>query len=131
MGTEVPLAAVSLGACIVEKHLTLDRRQKGPDHPFALEPDEFKAMVRGIRVVEAALGSPVKRMVAEEEEMARLARRSLVARVEIPEGTIIQADMLTAKRPGYGIRPKFLSVIVGRPSRVTIPADQVITWEMV
>lgn len=131
MGIEVPLAAVSLGASVIEKHLTLDRRQKGPDHPFALEPDEFKAMVQGIRIVEAALGSPLKRMVPEEEEMARLARRSLVARVEIPKGTVIQSDMLITKRPGYGIRPKFLSMIVGRHSRVTISADQVITWEMV
>lgn len=131
MGIEVPIAAVSLGACVIEKHVTLDRRLPGPDHPFALEPDELKAMVKGIKIVEAALGSTLKRMLPEEDEMARLGRRSIVAKVGIPQGTIIEADMLTTKRPGYGIRPKFLPVIVGRPARVTIHADQVITWGMV
>lgn len=130
-GIEIPIAAVSLGACVIEKHFTLDRGLPGPDHPFALEPDELKAMVKGIRIVEAAMGSPLKRMLPEEEEMARLGRRSIVARVEIPQGTIIEADMLTTKRPGYGIRPKFLPVIVGHPARVTIRSDEVITWEMV
>lgn len=131
MGIEVPIAAASLSACVIEKHFTLDRSLPGPDHPFALEPQELKAMVRGIRVAEAALGSPLKRMLPEEEEMARLGRRSIVARVEIPQGTIITETMLTTKRPGYGIRPKFLPVVVGRPSRVAIRADQVITWDMV
>jgi N-acetylneuraminate synthase/N,N'-diacetyllegionaminate synthase len=131
MEIEIPIAAVTLGACVIEKHFTLDRRLPGPDHPFALEPDEFKTMVKGIRVVEAAMGSPLKCMLPEEEEMARLGRRSIVAKVEIPKGTIIEADMLTTKRPGYGIRPKFLPVIVGRPARVTIRADEVVTWDMV
>lgn len=130
-GIHVPLAAVALGACVIEKHYTLDRRLKGPDHPFALEPHELKAMVEGIRNVEAALGSPTKRMLAAEEEMARLGRRSLVARVRIPQDTVISPEMVTTKRPGYGIRPKFLSWIVERRARQTIEEDQVITWEMV
>lgn len=131
MGVEVPIAAVSLGACVIEKHLTLDRTQNGPDHPFALQPEEFKVMVRGIRITERALGSPLKRMVPEEEEMARLGRRSLVAKVEIPEGTVIQSEMLVTKRPGYGIRPKFLPLVIGRTARQTIQEDAVITWNMV
>lgn len=131
MGIEVPIAAVSLGACVIEKHFTLDRSLPGPDHPFALEPEELKAMVRSIRVAEAALGSPLKRMLPEEEEMARLGRRSVVAKAEIPQGTRIKADLLTTKRPGYGIKPKFLPLVVGRIARVTIQADEVITWEMV
>lgn len=130
MGVAVPIAAVSLGACVIEKHLTLDRRQTGPDHPFALEPEEFKAMVKGIQIAEKALGSPLKWMVPEEEEMARLGRRSLVSKVEIPQGSIIRAEMLATKRPGYGIRPKFLPLVIGRPARQTIKEDAVITWEM-
>lgn len=127
----IPIAAVALGACMIEKHYTLDRRLKGPDHPFALEPDEFKSMVDGIRQAERALGSPLKQMLPEEEEMARLGRRSVVSRVRIESGTKITAEMLTTKRPGYGIRPKFLPLIVGRAARKTIEEDEVITWDMV
>ena len=131
MGIEIPIAAVALGATVIEKHYTLDRRLPGPDHPFAVEPDELKAMVAGIRKVQKALGSPLKRQLPEEAEMARLGRRSVVALVRISEGTILTADMLTAKRPGYGIAPKFISLLVGRPARRTIEADEVVTWEMV
>jgi N,N'-diacetyllegionaminate synthase len=131
MGIEIPLAAVALGATVIEKHYTLDRRLPGPDHPFAVEPDELKAMVAGIRKVQSALGSPLKRQLPDEAEMARLGRRSVVARVRIAQGTVLTADMLTAKRPGYGIAPKFISLLVGRPARRTIEADEVVTWEMV
>lgn len=131
VGLEVPLAAVALGACVIEKHYTLDRQLEGPDHLFALEPQELKAMVQGIRKVEAALGSPTKQMLPAEDEMAHLGRRSIVARVRIPQGTVLTPEMLTTKRPGYGIRPKLLSLIVGRQARQTIEEDQVITWEMV
>jgi len=131
MGVEIPLAAVALGASVIEKHYTLDRRLPGPDHPFAVEPDELKAMVAGIRKVQSALGSPLKRQLPAEAEMARLGRRSVVARVRITQGTILTPEMLTAKRPGYGIAPKFISLLVGRPARRTIEADEVVTWEMV
>jgi sialic acid synthase SpsE len=131
LGIEIPLAAVALGACVIEKHYTLDRKLPGPDHSFAVEPDELKAMVSGIRKVQKALGSPRKRQLPDEAEMARLGRRSVVARVRISEGTILTPEMLTAKRPGYGIAPKFLSLLVGRPVRRTIEADEVVTWEMV
>lgn len=130
-GIEVPIAAVALGACVIEKHFTLDRRMRGPDHPFAVEPPELRAMVAGIRKVEAALGRSRKMQLPAEAEMARLGRRSIVARVRIPEGAVVSPDMLTTKRPGYGIRPKFLPLVVGRRARITIEADQVITWEMV
>jgi len=130
-GTDIALAAVALGACVIEKHYTLDRRLQGPDHPFALEPQELKMMVQGIRRVEAALGSPVKHMVPEEEEMAKLGRRSLVARVKILAGAVIEPDMLTTKRPGYGIRPKFLLRVVQRTAKRTIEEDEVLTWDMI
>ena len=130
MGIEVPLAAVALGACVIEKHYTIDRSLPGPDHPFALEPAELKAMVDGIRKVERAIGSPLKRSLREEAEMARLGRRSIVARVVIPAGTIIAPEMLTTKRPGYGIRPKFLREVICRVARQAIQADDVVTWRM-
>lgn len=128
-GIVVPMAAVALGCCVIEKHYTLDRRLKGPDHPFALEPHELKAMVAGIREVEAALGLPLKRQLPEEREMAHLGRRSIVSRTAIPAGAVITRDMLTTKRPGYGIRPKYLDLVVGRTARRPIAADEVITWD--
>jgi sialic acid synthase SpsE len=131
LGIDIPLAAVAFGACVIEKHYTLDRRMRGPDHPFALEPDELNAMVRGIRRVEAALGSGIKQMHPDEAEMARLGRRSLVARVRIPQGTRLTPEMLTTKRPGYGIRPKFLPQVIGKVARRTIEEDEVMTWEIV
>lgn len=130
-GTAIPLAAVALGACVIEKHYTLDRQLKGPDHPFALEPDELREMIQGIRDVESSLGSAVKKALPEESEMARLGRRSIVARTRIPEGAILTDEMLTIKRPGYGMRPKFLPLVIGRTARQTIEEDEVLTWEMV
>jgi len=131
LGITIPVAAVARGACVVEKHFTLSRKLKGPDHPFALEPEELKHMVRAIREAEESLGSPIKKMIPEEEEMARLGRRSIIARVDIPKGTKISKDMLIIKRPGYGIPPKFLDIVVGRDAKRDIEADDVITWEMV
>ena len=131
MGTVVPIAAVARGACVIEKHYTLSRKLKGPDHPFAVEPDELKQIVRAIREVEEALGSPVKQMIPEEEEMARLGRRSLIARIDIKQGTRLTEDMLIVKRPGYGIRPKFLDIVIGREAKRDIEKDDIITWEMV
>ncbi len=131
MTASTALAAVALGACVIEKHYTTDRTRKGPDHPFALEPDELTALVRGVREVEAALGSPIKRHTAAETELHRLARRSIVAARRIPAGTTITAEMLTVKRPGYGVPPKFLELVVGRIARQDIDADDVVTWDLI
>jgi sialic acid synthase SpsE len=130
-GIAVAIAAAARGAAALEKHFTLDRRLKGPDHSFAVEPAELRAMVQGIREAEAALGSGDKRMLPEEAEMARLGRRSVIARVAIPRGTTITAAMLIVKRPGFGIHPRFFDRVVGRVARRDIEADDVITWEMV
>jgi sialic acid synthase SpsE len=132
-GIAVPTAAAALGAELLEKHFTLSREMKGPDHPFALQPDELRAMVSAVREAESALGSgrldgPSDQ---EAEEMYRLARRSVVAAAEIPAGTLITREMLTTKRPGYGVRPKDIEHLVGRLARVDIEADDVITWDMV
>lgn len=133
LGTHVAPAAVALGANLVEKHFTLDRTRVGPDHPFALEPDELKELVARVRDVEAALGDGRKRGPSEAEaaEMYGKARRSVVAACAIPAGTPITRDMLTVKRPGFGIKPKFIDAVVGRCARVDIEADEVVTWEMV
>jgi N-acetylneuraminate synthase/N,N'-diacetyllegionaminate synthase len=130
-GVTTPVAAVAMGACVIEKHFTLSRKLKGPDHPFALEPEELKQMIRAIRKVEESLGSPVKKMIPDEEEMARLGRRSIIARVDITKGTRLTEDMIIIKRPGYGIKPKFLDIVIGREAKTDIEKDDIITWEII
>lgn len=132
LGVHIAPAAVALGAGLVEKHFTLDRSRPGPDHPFAIEPTELTALVAHIRDVEAALGDGVKRGPSDEEmvEMYTKARRSVVAACAIPARTLITREMLTVKRPGFGIAPKFIDALAGRVARVDIEDDEVVTWEM-
>jgi sialic acid synthase SpsE len=132
-GIAVPAGAAALGAELVEKHFTLSRDMEGPDHPFALEPGELTEMVSAIRDVEAALGNGRLEGPSEEEsgEMYTLARRSVIAAADIPAGTVIEGRMLTVKRPGTGIPPKEMALLVGRTARTDIPFDEPITWEMV
>jgi sialic acid synthase SpsE len=132
-GINVAVGAVARGAAMLEKHYTLDRTLPGPDHPFAIEPDELQAMVAGIREVEAALGSGQKAgpSAAESGEMYRLGRRSLIAANPIAAGTVITREMLTVKRPGYGIPPKYLDIIVGRAAKVDLEEDDVVTWDSI
>jgi len=132
-GITIAIAAAARGAAVLEKHYTLDHTMPGPDHPFAIEPDELMSMVRAIREVEEALGDGRKVGPSEEEaqEMFRLGRRSLVAAAPIPAGTILTADRLAVKRPGYGIRPKDINLVVGRAARVDIEEDDVITWDLI
>jgi sialic acid synthase SpsE len=132
-GIAVPIAAGALGAAFVEKHFTLDRTMPGPDHPFALEPDELKAMVAGIREAQQALGDGRKAGPSpeESEEMYALARRSLIVTRDLPAGTVLEADMITVKRPGFGIAPKHLDLVLGRTLKVDVEDDDVLTWEMV
>lgn len=132
LGIHVAAAAVALGAKVVEKHFTLDRSLPGPDHPFAIEPGELKEMVRHIREVEAALGDGLKLGPApEEQEMHQKARRSLVASRAIARGVVIDRSMIAIKRPGYGIRPKLIDLLVGRVAKVDIEEDAVLTWDLV
>ena len=132
-GIAVPIAAAALGAAFVEKHFTLDRTMKGPDHPFALEPDELGAMVAGIRDARAALGDGRKAGPGpeEREEMYELARRSLIATRDLSAGTVLEAEMITVKRPGFGIAPKHLELVIGRPLKVDVEEDEILTWDMV
>lgn len=131
LGLIVPMAAVAMGANVIEKHLTLDRRMRGPDHKASLEPKDFKEMVSSIRLVEKILGSKEKKPTKSEIEIARIVRKSIVAKVDIPAGAIITKDMLAIKRPGTGIEPGHLGSVVGQRAKLHIRKDQKITWEMI
>lgn len=132
MGDTVCCAAVALGACVLEKHLTLDRTLPGPDHPFASEPHEMKELVKRVRETEAAMGDGVKNGPRPAElEMAQLARRSLHAKCTIPAGTTITDDMLIVKRPGLGVQPFLREQLIGRIAKQDIEADSWITWDMI
>lgn len=131
LGITASIAAVALGACVIEKHFTLDRNLPGPDHKASLEPKELKNMVNTIREVERALGDGIKRPTKDEEEIKKVARRSIVARVDIPGGTIITEDMLDVKRPGTGIVPKYFDFIVGMKAKENIKKDEMITRRMI
>lgn len=104
-GIEVPVAAVALGACVIEKHFTLDKNMPGPDHKASLEPDELGRMVKNIRNIEIALGDGVKRVSESERKNIAIARKSIVARRNIQEGEILTEENLAVKRPGTGINP--------------------------
>ena len=131
LGITAPIAAVALGACVIEKHFTLDRNLPGPDHKASLEPDELKKMVKAIKEVEKALGNGIKKPTKEEKEIKKAARKSIVAKVDISKGTIITEDMLDVKRPGTGIEPKYLKFIIGRKAKEDIKKDDVIRFEMI
>jgi len=130
-GLTAALAAVALGAAVIEKHFTVDRALPGPDHAASLEPDELRALIQGIRGVESALGDGVKRPLPEEAETAVVARKSVVAATDIQAGAAIERDMLAIKRPGTGLPPAKLDWVVGRAARKAIPAGTVITEDMV
>ena len=132
LGIHIPIVAVAMGACVIEKHFTLDRTLPGPDHSFAIEPDKLKEMVRCIREVEKAKGSGIKeKSELESEEMYIKARRSIHAKINIPKGAIITRDMLIIKRPGYGIKPKFIDIVIGKEAKKDIKEDEWITWEII
>lgn len=129
LGTSIPIAAVALGATVIEKHFTLDRTRPGPDHRASLEPDELKAMVRDIRAVESALGDGIKRPVKAEAEVGRVARKSLVASRDLEAGAVLKTSDLEAKRPGTGLSPALTDLIVGRKLRASLTKGALITLE--
>lgn len=129
-GVAVALAAVALGACVIEKHFTLDRTLPGPDHRASIEPEELAALVRGIRTVEGALGDGRKRPQPSEMENRAVIRKSLVAARDLPAGETIKAGDLTAVRPGSGLSPAAASQIVGRRLRIAVAAGTPIAWDM-
>lgn len=122
-------AAVALGACVIEKHFTLDKNMAGPDHKASLNPVELTEMVRAIRLTERMLGRGVKICTPEEESIRVVARKSLVARRTITTGEVIQGEDIIMKRPGTGISPAKLHTVVGRRAVATILADALIKSE--
>lgn len=128
LGIEAALAAVALGATVIEKHLTLDNGLPGPDHSASLEPAGFGRMVEGIRRVTAMLGDGVKAPTAEERNTASVARRSVVAAIDIAPGTRLTETMLAFRRPATGIEPRELSKVIGCIAREHIAAGSVLHW---
>ena len=129
LGIEVPVAAVAMGACAIEKHFTLDRNLPGPDHRASLEPDELKAMAKAIRNVEKSLGDGIKRPAQDELELMKVARRSLVAARDIRAGEVVKESDIVIKRPGTGILPRFKEIVIGiRPMR-DIKKEEPFNWE--
>ena len=122
------LGAAVVGAKAIEKHFTLDRSLKGPDHHVSVEPHEFLAMVQAIRKLEAALGSE-KKVHAEEEPVSKWAHHSVVSLCDIRAGTVISREMVGVKRPGLGISAKHLEEIYGRVAKRDISANSVLHWE--
>jgi len=147
-GIDVSLGAVALGACLIEKHFTLDKNLPGPDHRASLEPDELREMIEKIRNIEKrlkegeipetiikelnfseALGDSIKKPNANELETAKVIRKSIVAARDIEKGEEIKENMLAIKRPGTGIGPKFIKKVIGKKSKKDIKKDELIQFE--
>jgi sialic acid synthase SpsE len=125
------VAAVALGACIIEKHVTLDRTMKGVDHAFSLNPDAMKDLVTGIREAEKALGSYARNLSEEELGSRQMVRRSIAARLDIKKGDVFSRKNLKLVRPGTGIHPRYFEHIQGKKALVDIEKEDLITWEMI
>jgi N,N'-diacetyllegionaminate synthase len=125
-GIEIPIAAIALGACVIEKHFTLDRSMKGPDHNASLEPNELKSMVHSIRHVEQALGDGVKQPTKSEMNNMMTIRKSVVASRDIKCGETLSLDNITVKRPGTGISPMRWDVVLGSVAKRNFLADELI-----
>lgn len=126
-GTEVSVAAVALGACTIEKHLTLDRNLPGPDHKASLEPHQFRTMVNAIRNIELALGDEIKQPSLSELRNRPIVRRSLVAAVAIKAGNLFTPDNVVAKRPGTGLSPMRWDEVIGCVASRDYEADEFIS----
>ena len=126
LGVEVSFAAVSLGAKIIEKHITLNGNLSGPDHKASLEPDEFKNLVEGIRNISLALGKSEKKITNSEIENLKIVRKSIVAKRDIKKGEFYTEENLTTKRPGIGICPMRWDEIIGKVSKKDYKSDDLI-----
>jgi len=129
-GTEVALAAVALGACVIEKHITLSRALPGPDHRASLEPDELATLVRSIRIVESALGHGRKEPAASEASTAAVARKSLVTARAIPAGSLLTDESIAVKRPGTGLPPSMRARVVWCRVTRDVPEGALLTLDM-
>ena len=129
LGIEIDIAAVALGASIIEKHFTLNKEMDGPDHQASLDPEELKSMVIGIRNIEKALGDGIKKPSISEKPNINIVRKSIVARLEIKKGEVFTEDNLTVKRPGNGINPMEWNNIIGRKLKQNLDSIQPLSWD--
>ena len=125
-GCEIPVAAVALGAAVIEKHFTLDKAMEGPDHKASLEPDELEKMIASIRKVELALGDGIKRPADSEIKNITIVRKSIVAKCDIKKGDLLSEDNLAIKRPGNGISPMRWFEVIGQKANRDYKEDELI-----
>jgi N-acetylneuraminate synthase len=130
MGSAVPVAAVALGACIIEKHITLSRSEPGPDSAFSLEPDEFKAMVDAVRIAEKALGK-IHFGFSAHEASSRAFRKSLFVVQDVKRGDLLTAENVRSIRPGHGLHTRHLPEVLGRHAACDIERGTPLSWELV
>jgi N,N'-diacetyllegionaminate synthase len=126
LGTEVAIAAVAMGAKVIEKHFTLDKELPGPDHKSSLEPEELHSMIKAIRHIEISLGDGIKRLTSSEKMNVKISRKSIVARKRIEKGSIFTESLLTTKRPGTGISPMRWDSLIGRKASRNYEIDELI-----
>lgn len=133
LGINVSLAARALGACVIEKHFTLDKKLSGPDHRASLDPEELGSLVKGIREIESALGDGIRRTTQDEENIKKFVRKKIIASVDIPKNTLITEKMVMTKRVGTdeGISPKFFNDILGKKACKEIKMYSIINWNMI
>ena len=129
MGFDAAIAATAMGAVCIEKHITLDRAMKGPDHNASMPPSEFHEYVEHIRSTEKLLGDGRKRPTVNERVIMAQVRRSILASDALKKGTVLTKEMICFKRPGYGIAPEFEEIVVGRTLKRDIEKGEVILWE--
>ena len=131
IGIECCIAAVALGADMLEKHFTHDKKADGPDHMLSADPDEMRRLVTSVQSLEKALGDGVERPASGEITNRINNRKSVVTLVDIPQGTVITKDMIAIKRPGYGVPPKYFDDVIGRTAQADIPAEEPVTWKSI
>jgi N,N'-diacetyllegionaminate synthase len=129
MGTEISIAAVAMGAVVIENHLTLNKEMEGPDHKASLEPGEFSCLVRAIRNVENAIGDGIKKPSAHEKDTRRIVRKSLVLTRDVRSGEMLRLSDLAVKRPGTGISPEFRELVVGMKVTHDLLYDCTLLWD--
>ncbi len=130
LGIAVPVAAVALGACIIEKHFTLSRSLGGPDSAFSLEPQEFKEMVRAVRQTEKAIGK-VSYQLTEREQQSKVFRRSLFVVKDVAAGEAFSKENVRSIRPGHGLHPRHLDIVLGKKARQSIARGTPLSWELI
>ena len=126
VGIEISIAAVALGATVIEKHFTLDKNMEGPDHKASLEPHELKAMVRAIRNIEKAMGDGIKKPSTSEIKNKLIVRKSIVAAKEIKKGEVLSEETLAVKRPGNGMSPLEWDRVIGKRAKRNFTEDEMI-----